>query len=304
MRLCKKVDYMTFNTLDNCKANIKFMLDFYIDLMSLKEVQKVSTKIEDDRNLWMQTMFSKANNFLKLLDGTDYLKDGIHINAILDTSVLFTIARSMYESLIAFDILFILPKTTDQQTILYSLFMAQGLSERLKDLDDDTKAANPQRVYSEEKDIADCRKAIEETKLFNELDGSTKNIINTAFGKQYRYLFTKENQLEKVKFEDGYKQLGLWENLFHGLYSHCSLMSHPSYLYLIQFRDQYKPDQREDINIACYASQCVVAFLSIFIIDYMKSNVAAKEYYDHLDLTRRFAIGMFEDAMRGENKFK
>lgn len=184
MRLCKKVDYMTFNTLDNCKANIKFMLDFYIGLMSLKEVQKVSTKIEDDRNLWMQTMFSKANNFLKLLDGTDYLKDGIQINAILDTSVLFTIARSMYESLIAFDILFILPKTTDQQTILYSLFMAQGLSDRLKDLDDDTKAANPQRVYSEEKDIADCRKAIEETKLFNELDGSTKNIINTAFGKQ------------------------------------------------------------------------------------------------------------------------
>ena len=116
MRLCKKVDYMTFNTLDNCKANLKFMLDFYIDLMSRKDIQMVSTKIEDDRNLWMQTMFSKANNFLKLLDGTDYLKDGIYINAILDTSVLFTIARSMYESLIAFDILFILPKTTDQQT--------------------------------------------------------------------------------------------------------------------------------------------------------------------------------------------
>ena len=44
--------------------------------------------------------------------------------------------------------------------------------------------------------------------------------------------------------------------------------------------------------------------MSIFIIDYMKLNPEVKTMYDKLEEPRRFAIGMYEDAMRGEKKFK
>ena len=78
---------------------------------------------------------------------------------------------------------------------------------------------------------------------------------------------------------------------------------HPSYLALIQFQDAFKNDYRADIDMAKHATQCILSFMSIFIVDYMKLNPEAKTVYDKLEEPRRFAIGMYEDAMRGEKKF-
>lgn len=55
--------------------------------------------------------------------------------------------------------------------------------------------------------------------------------------------------------------------------------------------------------MAIHATQCMLSFMSIFIIDYMKLNSKVKAIYDNFEEPRRFAIGMYEDAMRGENKF-
>jgi Ni,Fe-hydrogenase III component G len=44
--------------------------------------------------------------------------------------------------------------------------------------------------------------------------------------------------------------------------------------------------------------------MSFFIVDYMKLNTAVKDLYNNLEPMRRFAIGMFEDTIRKEGKFK
>ena len=58
------------------------------------------------------------------------------------------------------------------------------------------------------------------------------------------------------------------------------------------------------MDMAKHATQCILSFMSIFIVDYMKLNPEVKTAYDKLEEPRRFAIGMYEDAMRGEKKFK
>ena len=58
------------------------------------------------------------------------------------------------------------------------------------------------------------------------------------------------------------------------------------------------------MDMAKHATQCVLAFMSIYIVDYMKLVPEIKTMYDKLEEPRRFAIGMYEDAMRGEKKFK
>ena len=58
-----------------------------------------------------------------------------------------------------------------------------------------------------------------------------------------------------------------------------------------------------DRMMAQHATQCAPSFMSIFIVDYMKLNPEVKAMYDKMELPRRFAIGMYEDAMRGEHKF-
>lgn len=291
-------------TIDDCKQYMKVMLDFYFDIIMSPSGRKASSYIEDDRNLWLQTMFSKGCQFVSLLDGVGYSKGISHLNPIIDFSILFTIARSAYESLIVFELLFVLPKTEEQQTIVYNLFMAHGLSERLKDLDENAKRNNPTRVQEEQNDIDNCWKTIEDTELYSELDPQTKAKIKNAFGLRYRFAFKDDNTLEVVKFENAHTLLKVKENLFDSIYSFFSLHGHPSYLSLIQFRDAFKDKYRADMDMAKHATQCVLSFMSIFIVDYMKLNSEVKAMYERLEEPRRFAIGMYEDAMRGDKKFK
>ena len=298
--------FVQLDTIGDCKQHLRVILDFYFDVIKSPEGRKANSYIEDDRNIWMQTMFSKGCQFISLLDGVGYSKGTIRLKPIIDFSILFTIARSVYESLIAFELLFVLPKTDDQQTIIYNLFMAQGLSERLKDLDEEMRSHNPTRVQEEQNDIDDCRKAIEDTELYKTLDKQTKATIDNAlgYGKRFRYIFKEDNTMEYIQYEKAYTLLNVKENLFDNLYSFFSLHGHPSYLSLIQFRDAYKDEYRADKEMAKHATQCVLAFMSIFIVDYMNLVPEIKVMYDKLEEPRRFAIGMYEDAMRGEKKFQ
>ena len=291
-------------TIDDCKQYMKVMLDFYFDVIMSPSGRKASSYIENDRNLWLQTMFSKGCQFVSLLDGVGYSKGISHLNPIIDFSILFTIARSVYESLIVFELLFVLPKTEEQQIILYNLFMAHGLSERLKDLDDEVKRNNPSRVQEEQDDINNCRKTIEETSLYAVLDTQTKAKLTNAFGQKFRYIFNDDNTLDFIQFEHAHPLLKIKENLFDSIYSFFSLHGHPSYLSLIQFRDAFKDEYRADMDMAKHATRCILSFMSIFIVDYMKLNSEVKAMYDRLEEPRQFAIGMYEDAMRGEKKFK
>jgi hypothetical protein len=291
-------------TIVDCKQYMKVMLDFYFDVIMSPSGRKASSYIEDDRNLWLQTMFSKGCQFVSLLDGVGYSKGIGRLNPIIDFSILLTIARSVYESLIVFELLFVLPKTEEQQIILYNLFMAHGLSERLKDLDKEVKTKNKKRVQEEQNDIDECKKAIEDSELYKTLSKQMKATINNAFGRKYRYIFKDDNSMEFVQYEDSYKVLNVKENLFNNIYSFFSLHGHPSYLSLIQFRDAFKNNYRADMDMAKHATQCILSFMSIFIVDYMKLNSDVKNMYNNLEESRRFAIGMYEDAMRGEKKFK
>ena len=297
--------FIQLDTIDDCKQYLRVMLDFYFDVIKSPEGRKATSYIEDDRNIWMQTLFSEGFHFLSLLDGVGYNKGIDRLNPIVDPSVLFSVARRIYESVIAFEILFVIPDSEDKKAILYNLFMAHGLSERLKNIDEEMRSHNPERVAEEQKDIDECLREIEGTDLYSELDQQTKNIIKNAFGKKFRYIFKENNSLEFVNYDDADKLLRIKNNMLKGTYSYFSLHGHPSYVSIFQFRDAFNNDSRADISLmAPHATQCVLAFMSFFIVDYMKLVPEIKAMYDKLEEPRRFAIGMYEDAMRGEKKFK
>lgn len=291
--------FVQLDTIDDCKQYLSVMLDFYFDVIKSPEGRKATSYIEDDRNIWMQTLFSEGIHFLSLLDGVGYNKGIVRLKPIIDPSVLFSIARRIYESVIAFELLFIIPNSKNKRTILYNLFMAHGLSERLKNLDEKMRSHNPERVAEEQKDIDECLKEIESTELYSKLDQQTKNIIHNAFGKKFRYVFKEDNSLEFVNYDDADNLLRIKNNILKGTYSFFSLHGHPSYASIFQFRDAFKNDNRADTSImAPYATQCVLAFMSIFIVDYTKLVPEIKVMYDNLDEPRKFAIGMFESTMR------
>lgn len=294
---------MKLDTVESCKKYLDIMLDFYFDIITSPEGQESSSDIEECGNLWLQTIFSKGCNFYSLLDGFTYNKGILYLNPIIDFSVLFTIARSLYESLISFELLYILPKTKDQQIIVFNLFKAHGLNERLRVLHEEERNKNPEKISDEEENINECKRNIEDTELYKKLNAQERKTIENAFGRKYHYIFEGDNKLKGIKYEESFFLLNPQGDILKPLYPLFSLHCHPSYLSLLQFEDAYSEDKRTDIELSQYATQCMLAFMSIFIIDYMKINLKVKAIYDSLEESRRFAIGMYEDAMRGENKF-
>lgn len=304
MTMEEVVSLTKMENLDDCKRYMDVMLDFYFRVIQSPESRKCTSALDDDRNIWLQQVFSMGCHFRSLLDGVGYRYGLDRMNPIIDPDVLFTVARRIYESVVVFDALFVLPKDEEHQTILYNLFMAHGLLERLKNLDEDMKKRHPERVASEEADITACKDAIVKCPLYAQLSQQTKNTIDNAFGRKYRYIFNDDDDLKFIQYEEAYQMLRVREDLYSSLYSFFSLHGHPSYLSICQFRDAFKNEYRADWMMAEHATQCAISFMSIFIIDYMKVCPEFKAKYDAMDEPLRFAIGMYEDAMRGEGKFK
>ena len=180
--------------------------------------------------------------------------------------------------------------------------MAQGLSERLKDLNEDVQMRYSQRVEEEKKDIRDCLEEIKETNLYKSLPIEAKHIIDNMFEKKYRYIFQEDNSLKSISFEDAYKYLNFDEKSFYGSYSFFSLHGHPSYLTLIQFRDAFVGEERADLLMAKTAAHYVLSFMSIFILDFMKIDEEMKGIFDSLEKSKREFICFFEKLFRNKNK--
>lgn len=130
------VAFTKLENLEDCKRYMDVMLAFYFQVIRFPEGGKCSSTLDDDRNIWIQQIFSMGCHFRSLLNGVGYHSGIDKMNPIIDPDVLFSVARRIYESVVVFDALFVNPKDADHQTILYNLFMAHGLAERLKDLDE------------------------------------------------------------------------------------------------------------------------------------------------------------------------
>ena len=270
------------DTLDDSKRYLRIMLDFYFDVITSQEGRKCASEIEDDRNIWIQTIFTKANIFLSLLYGHGYEKGDTKMNPIIDFTTLFSINRYIYESLVSFELLFVLPQSIENKEFIYNLFKAHGLTERLNKLGESIRNNDPQRIKSEEQEIAECWNKIESTELYKNMSQQEKNKVKNAFGNKFRYVFNEDNKIKFVDYQCAYKLLNIKEEIFNNLYAFFSLHGHPSYISLIQFKDAYGKE-REDINMAIFATQSIVSLLSILIIDYMKINENVRCLYDKLE---------------------
>ena len=59
-------------------------------------------------------MFTKAKMFLKLLEGSSHTDGTYSLHHLIDHTVLFTIVRTAYEQLCAFEVIYVLPDTEEK----------------------------------------------------------------------------------------------------------------------------------------------------------------------------------------------
>ena len=261
-----------FDSLDDCRTNMRFMTDFYFDVIFATSSKPVASCAINDARTWMQMMFSKGVHFYNALQGTEYAKGGRHLNRITDHTILFSLVRDMFESYVVFRIIYSLPQTDDQRQILYNLYCHAGLQEHFDNISSEVKEKNTEWKEELLQQMKVCRTNIFETKLYKQEERVRRVVDNALRTKvnKYRYYFDTEGNMQFVKFEtpETLEILQINSSFFDGMYHFFSQMAHPSYKALEQFSIAYKDVDNGSIMLASTATLYAITILSLFIREY------------------------------------
>lgn len=285
-----------------CKAYIKVFTDFLFDLMNELRDKKISYSSErmSEADIWVQMIFTNALAIFRLLDGISYERKGVRLNPFIDHRMVFALTRTLYENLIAFELVYILPFDDDKKTFMYYLYAAAGYKEQLESLSG-VRDKYPEKVASINESLTDAEQKVKSTEYYKNADN--KLVIDNALKSgRYRYRINGKGVLEKVEWENGMKVIGVNREDFDGLYKYFSNLSHPSHWGQLQFQQSFESQRPEYINLVCFATSCVILFLSIFVKDFERLVPETCEVLSGQAYDNRQMIMLYEHRFRGARR--
>ena len=240
------------NTLEDRIDYLDWLIDFYFKVMVALRYVGFKNEFRAEMSLGVQMMFTKAKSFRNLLGGFNHT-DGINtLFRLTDHTVLFTLVRTAYEQLCAFEIVNIIPKTQDEQIVMENAYVASGLVNRQKLFTEDALKRNIEVLNEEQCIIEECKNRIHNTELYKSLtEKEQKELDKTIFTKgEYQIVFSQGKYNPHVGWDHVRDYIGLDTDILHGLYKYACNMAHPSYLSVIQFKEAYKKlKERGIINV-------------------------------------------------------
>ncbi|MBO4961939.1 MAG: hypothetical protein J6C80_06900 [Flavobacteriales bacterium] len=277
---------------------LDWLIDFYFKVMVALRYVGFKNEFRAEMSLGVQMMFTKAKSFRNLLGGFNHT-DGINtLFRLTDHTVLFTLVRTAYEQLCAFEIVNIIPKTQDEQIVMENAYVASGLVNRQKLFTEDALKRNIEVLNEEQCIIEECKNRIHNTKLYKSLtEKEQKELDKTIFTKgEYQIVFSQGKYNPHVGWDHVRDYIGLDTDVLHGLYKYACNMAHPSYLSVIQFKEAYKGNAMN--NLKETAIMQFTAIMSVYIGDFLSAFSEIKHVYDELDEESKFMVDMYKDGFR------
>lgn len=286
------------NTLEDRIDYLDWLIDFYFKVMVALRYVGFKNEFRAEMSLGVQMMFTKAKSFRNLLGGFNHT-DGINtLSRLTDHTVLFTLVRTAYEQLCAFEIVNIIPKTQDEQIVMENAYVASGLVNRQKLFTEDALKRNIEVLNEEQCIIEECKNRVHNTELYKSLtEKEQKELDKTIFTKgEYQIVFSQDKYNPHVGWDHVRDYIGLDTDILHGLYKYACNMAHPSYLSVIQFKEAYKGNAMN--NLKETAIMQFTAIMSVYIGDFLSAFSEIKHVYDELDEESKFMVDMYKDGFR------
>lgn len=280
------------------KDYLDLMNNFYFKVMRDAKQTK-DTLVNSELRCLLQMMFTKGVSMRRMLDGFSFDQDEVHLNTITDHTLLNTIARTMFESLMGFELITRIPDTDDKRTILQNVWCASSLTSRLKMFTEEAEEKFADRFKHERENIDYCKNEIYKTELYSRLQECDKKEIEKSIKRgEYQLVIDTDEHVKRVVWDDVRQYCDLGTDNLHGVYKYLCNMAHPSYYALLQFKDSYKGNSPAFTNLACTATKNALVCMSVFIMDYMLVFPDTQHTFDELDYESQFMISLYNDIMR------
>lgn len=287
------------DTIADVKECIKVLLGLYVRFNKVLVTKKNVSARDSDSVVMMHMFYAKGASFLQLLDGFPFVDDGKEIGRIIEPTLLYSLARDMYEALCAFELVFVLPNTEEQKMIAYSVFYISSMKERANYKHQTEKSRT---IAAEEaEDIEKAERQIEATVYYQLLPDKDKQFLLAKMNSPhpvYRLLY-EEHAVVPVKWEDAYTTFGMREEMFGNVYAYLSLYAHPTAVAVTRFREMFIDPQYDIERKVSYAGMLVAQMLSVFVMDFCKQFDFAKEVYQQSDETTKCLVDLINIIARG-----
>lgn len=231
-----------------------------------------------------QMVMCKTHSIISLSEGISIIPNNENFK-LIDANSIYSVLRSLYETIFIFRNIFIMPDTDEERRLLLNLWIIRGLYNRQKC--DYTPNRFQEKQEKEQKDIQKLKDEIRHLATNLQMSEGAKKQVEHALNKETtmlkEYRFKKDANgiivsMETISFEDSPSVL--WENIkYKKLYTLMSLKSHPSYLGTLQFGQMY--NDGFILNELKFVLESCCIFASIFISDFCRF-ADAQLYFEKL----------------------
>jgi hypothetical protein len=289
------------HTIKDCIDLFDIFLEYFWVVIGEHHTDPVYSLANKDARILSQMMFTKVTHLRKLVEGVGYqAKDGYRLNNIIDPTIVASLIRNVFETVAVFNLIFRNPKSEDEKTIIYGLWVISGLNYRQRFESNVSSQESLKKLEDEKKQIDQIITEVKNTNLFKNLDEKNKGKIdNVIRQKDYKIRFNN-TEVINLNWQDMCAVMGLNEKLFGNIYTYFSLYSHPSQVSVFQFEHMFgKADEPFKFLTASNLKYCC-SLLSVFIADYINLFPETKVTFEKMEIEKQIALNALNKLLRGD----
>lgn len=283
MNMTKEEFYKLYNpiSVENGRRYLNVVLDAYFVMMDTTHRPIVHTAKEQYAQIILQMFFTKGLAISKLLEGISYRHGTVSLNPIIDHTQLFILARNLCETLSAYELICVIPDSSEKRLIMVNLFENSGYGYRLRFYSEQLQKAHKEQYQQEQQIVRNARETISNTEYYQSLSPQQK--------KDFKKYVIKKKSFQVILQDDGFRTLS-WQKalheyvapngLFDNIYMYFCLNTHPSIISMNQFNQAFAAVNPEYPHMCLTAIQYIISFLSMFLQEYIAVFQKAQEIFE------------------------
>jgi len=282
---------------------IEIYKNYLFDIFRQLKRTKDDTIAIADAKMIPQMMFTKLLHLEQVCHGITYqTRDrSVNLNPIIDPTVVGTLTRAIFESVSVFNLIYISPKGSDEQSMLYYLWVISGLKYRQRFVDYLTSEEVKEKSRKEKIEIDRFINMIETNPLYLSCSEKGRQQIQYAIRKKkFAFYFENGEPLPLDGFQDMVLRAGFRKKIMGEMYTYFSLSAHPSNVAVFQFAQMFDKSAPEFDRTTVFDMKNVFLLLSAFIADLGELFPETKNTYNNLPILDQCIINHFNIFARDE----
>jgi hypothetical protein len=263
-------------TMDEARGYLDLLNGVYAPITKALSEAPSASEERTGKCCTAQMMIAKGLAFRQLLDGIGYRKGNVELPPTTDYTTLFALVRCMFEQLMSFEIVNVIPNTEDKKLILYNVYRASGLTTR--------KNLRKKACDEEESIIEACREKIRSCELYKNLDDEGRTVIRQEMEKgEYQLLISDDGKVKHIALDEVRSYCNMKKNILDTIHGYCYAMAQPSCFSLSQSQGPDKGPFPNPTELVIIASMQAAIVMGIFVAEFMRVFPEAKTVFGNSD---------------------